>query len=533
MSDTATEHASELAPHEFARWAWRQLTSMRTALLLLLLLALVAIPGSVLPQTSVDARAVEAYRLDHPELAPWLERLGLFNTYSSVWFSAVYLLLMISLVGCIVPRTITYAKAFRARPPRAPANFGRMPASVVRDVEVTDVAAAIERARAALASTGFPRAGLRGARIDVVERTVGDEVVTELSAESGHLREVGNLLFHLAVVGVLIGVAVGSLIGYRGSAIVTEGDGFSNVLTQYDDFASGALFDRESLPPFALHVDAVDARFQLTGPQRGAPRSFAARGTWTAGTGAQGAQRFGIRVNHPLKIGRTSVYLIGQGYAPVFKVTDAKGDVVFDDAVPFLPSDGTYTSSGVVKVPDAQPEGIGFQGFFLPTAVNTGGDEAPVSAFPAAANPFVGLFAFRGDLGLDTGRPQSVFMLDKARLKQLENRDGTPFRVSLTPGQVADLPGGGSIQFVEIRQFARLQIGSSPLAWLPLGATIIGVAGLVLSLLVRPRRTWVRVSRTVIEVAALDRIARGVGDLDDHVRRIAEAVRPNRSQEDT
>src|SRR5206468_196038 len=112
--------------------------------------------------------------------------------------------------------------------------------------------------------------------------------------------------------------------------------------------------------------------------------------------------------------------------------------------VPFLPSDGTYTSSGVVKVPDARPAGLGFQGFFLPTAIITGKAEAPISAFPAAANPFVGLFAFRGDLGLDSGAPQSVFLLDKTRLKQLKNKDGTPFRVSLSPGQVADLPGGGS-----------------------------------------------------------------------------------------
>lgn len=515
MSDHVDGSAPELSRREFARWIWRQLTSMRTALLLLLLLALVAIPGSVLPQASVDARAVEAYRLDHPELAPWLERLGLFDTYTSVWFSAVYLLLMVSLVGCIVPRTIAYAKAYAARPPRAPANFSRMPASSVHDVEVADVAAAVERARAALAGARF-----LGARVDVVER----DGVTELSAESGQLREFGNLLFHLAVVGVLVGVAVGSLFGYRGAAVVTEGDDFSNVLTQYDDFSSGGLFDREALPPFAFHVGAVDARFQLTGPQRGAPRSFAARGTWSAGTAAEEEKPFNIRVNHPLKIGRTSVYLIGQGYAPVFKVTDAEGDVVFEDAVPFLPSDGTYTSSGVVKVPDARPQGLGFQGFFLPTAISTGKTEAPISAFPAAANPFVGLFVFRGDLGLDTGQPQSVFMLDKTRLKQLKTKDGTPFRVSLSPGQIADLPGGGSIQFVELRQFARLQISSSPFAWLPLGATILGLAGLVLSLLIRPRRTWVRVSRTVIEVAALDRIARGGRDLDDHVRRVADAV---------
>ncbi|HUQ00103.1 MAG TPA: cytochrome c biogenesis protein ResB [Aeromicrobium sp.] len=511
MTTRDDETAPELSRTEFARWIWRQLTSMRTALVLLLLLALVAIPGSVLPQASVDARAVEAYRLAHPALAPWLDRLGVFHTYSSVWFSAVYLLLMTSLVGCIVPRTFAYAKSFAARPPKAPANFTRMPASATTDVDASP-ATVVGRARTALGR----------ARVDVVER---DDVI-EISAESRQLRELGNLLFHLAVVGVLVGVAVGSLLGYRGSAVVTEGDDFSNVLTQYDDFASGALFKPESLPPFTFHLAAVDARFQLTGPQRGAPRYFAARGT------LGGGKPFTIRVNHPLTIGGTSVFLIGQGYAPVFKVTDAKGDVVFEDAMPFLPSDGTYTSSGVVKVPDARPDGLGFQGFFLPTAITTGKGEAPISAFPAAANPFVGLFVFHGDLGLDDGLPQSVFSLDKSRLKQFKNSDGTPFRVSLTPGQVADLPGGGSIEFVEVRQFARLRIGSAPLAWLPLSATILGVAGLVLSLMIRPRRTWLRIrpanaagaSRTVVEIAALDRIGRGGGDLEAHVRRVADAL---------
>src|SRR5689334_6727712 len=134
MSDAASD-APELSRREFARWAWRQLTSMRTALLLLLLLALVAIPGSVLPQVSVGARAVETYRLQHPELAPWLDRLGLFHTYTSVWFSAVYLLLMTSLIGCIIPRTIAYARTFAARPPKAPANFERMPASETIELE--------------------------------------------------------------------------------------------------------------------------------------------------------------------------------------------------------------------------------------------------------------------------------------------------------------------------------------------------------------------------------------------------------------
>ena len=56
------------------RNAWRQLTSMRTALVLLFLLAVAAIPGSVLPQRSVNREKVAGYFAAHPKLAPWLER---------------------------------------------------------------------------------------------------------------------------------------------------------------------------------------------------------------------------------------------------------------------------------------------------------------------------------------------------------------------------------------------------------------------------------------------------------------------------
>ncbi len=75
------------------RNSWRQLTSMRTALTLLFLLAIASIPGSVLPQRAVSAQAVSDYFRDHPDLAPTLDRLGAFDAYASVWFSAIYVLL--------------------------------------------------------------------------------------------------------------------------------------------------------------------------------------------------------------------------------------------------------------------------------------------------------------------------------------------------------------------------------------------------------------------------------------------------------
>lgn len=338
--------APSLGNREFGRWVWRQLTSMRTALMLLLLLALAAVPGSLFPQRSVDPRQVENYFIQNPTTAPTLDAIGLFAVYSSPWFSAIYLLLMVSLVGCIIPRTGVYARALRSRPPRAPRNFSRLPASehFETDRSVSDVLAAGRKA-------------VGRARVDVVtdDASVGETGGTsggetgEVRAEKGYLREAGNLVFHISLVVVLIGVAAGTLFGYRGGAIVTEGSGFSNSLTQYDEFTAGPLFDTADLPPFSLALDDFVAEFQLDGPQRGAPRTFEANGTYVPEPGDD-EKPFSIRVNHPLTIDGTSIFLVGQGYAPVVKVTDADGNVAFNGAVPFLPNDGTYTSSGVIKV---------------------------------------------------------------------------------------------------------------------------------------------------------------------------------------
>lgn len=501
--------ASELAPVEFLRWAWRQLTSMRTALLLLLLLAVAAVPGSFIPQSGVDARSVQTYYLDHPKLAPILEKLGMFSVFSSPWFSAIYLLLMVSLIGCILPRIKVYSKALRSRPPKAPRNFSRLPASVEiqTDATIDEVVAA-------------SRSALRRARIDVIE----GEGTVEIRSEKGYLRELGNLIFHTSIVIALIGVAISTLWGFRGNVILIEDDGFSNTLSQYDEFSSGSLFNPATdLEPWSLELDDMLTRFYVEGAQRGAPKLFRATGTYRE-AGVESDRDFSIRVNHPLSVGSDGVFLVGQGYAPVIRVTDATGTVVFDRAVPFLPADSTYTSTGVVKVPDADGEQLGFQGFFLPTAFSSDPEKASVSVFPGALNPRIGMNLWTGDLGLDDDVAQSVYSLDTTKMTQVKDGDGN-FRIDLGPGESQKLPGGGTIEFVELKQFARFQIGHTPFVWLPLFGVGVAIVGLMASLMVRPRRTWIRArrdgSRTVVEVAALDRVPRDdlPADLDDFLSR--------------
>ena len=100
---------------------------MKIALFLLLLLAAAAIPGSIYPQRSADPNGVALYFKNNPELAKFLDTLQLFDVYASSWFSAIYLLLFISLIGCLLPRIAVHYKALRELPPEAPTNLSRLP----------------------------------------------------------------------------------------------------------------------------------------------------------------------------------------------------------------------------------------------------------------------------------------------------------------------------------------------------------------------------------------------------------------------
>ncbi|HLK95859.1 MAG TPA: cytochrome c biogenesis protein ResB [Nocardioidaceae bacterium] len=507
-----------VSTRELGRWAWRQLTSMRTALLLLLALALAAVPGSLVPQQGVDSLKVAQFMLRHPDLSPWFERLGLFSVYSSPWFAAIYLLLMVSLIGCVVPRTVVYARALRARPPRTPSRLDRLPAYVSYETDrapagvLTDAEGLLRRQRFRTDRDGGSAPGTAAGSV---------------RAEKGYLRETGNLVFHGSLLIVLVGVAVGALWGYRGSVIVVEGQGFSNTLTQYDEFTSGALSGAESLPPFSLSLDQMTAEFQTEGEQAGQPKLFEASGTVTPAPG-EAAEDFDIEVNHPLTVDGTSVFLLGSGYAPEITVRDGAGDIAFSGPVAFLPADSSYVSEGVVKAPDAQPEQLGLEGLFLPWAVQ-GSDGISRSLFPEPANPELDLFVYTGDLGLDDGGPQSVFALDKDDLELVEGADGETLRLALTPGERVRLPDGlGSVSFDGVREFARFQVASTPLSWLPLAGLVLAVTGLTGSLFIRPRRIWVRAravgDRTVVEVAGLDRVSGGelATDLDDVVARLRD-----------
>ena len=477
-----------LGPVGWARWAWRQLTSMRTALLLLLLLAVAAIPGSVLPQRNIDAGRVSDYLARHSTIGPWLDRVSLFDVYASPWFASVYLLLLVSLVGCVVPRSRAHWQALRTPPPRTPARLTRLPVhtEVIVDAGPDEVAAAL-------------RAVLRRRRYRLRRQADGDGGA--VSAQRGQLRETGNLLFHTALIVVIAAVGARYLWGWRGDVIVPAGQTFASTASGYGTLSSGPFVDTGTLPPFSVRVDRMDVTFEdrASGAQFGAPRDFIADTTTTTGPKAAPVRQR-LTVNNPLSLSGTSVFLLGNGYAPVVTVRDKEGNILYREPTPFLPQDNNYRSVGAIKVSAAAPKQLGFTGMFLPTAAidPTAG---PVSVFPDTRAPALVLTMFEGEI-FPAGRPQSVYSLKTDGMSQVRTPDGQPLRLWLTPGKTVTLPGGrGTITLEGVERFAGLSVRYDPGKGLALVGALTALGGLVLSLTIRRRRVFARLESLPVGAA--------------------------------
>ncbi|ALV47062.1 cytochrome C biogenesis protein ResB [Arthrobacter alpinus] len=484
------------------RWAWRQLTSMRTALFLLLLLAVGAVPGSLFPQRSSAPSEVTQYLKDNPGSGPIMDWFKLFDVYSSPWFAAIYLLLFTSLIGCVIPRAKIHWKAMRSAPPRTPKRLSRLAeygTVTIPAANAIDAETAVKDAAAALKQRGY--------RVDVRDL---DTDRPSVGAEIGFLREVGNLLFHTAMIGVLAAIAYSGLFGYSGQRVLVEGETFVNTLSSYDTFTPGTNFSDDTLSPYSAQLEKLAVKYdRSTEAHYGQPLDFNATLKVKDGPDAESETKT-LKVNEPVGIGGTNIYLVGNGYAPVVTVKDGEGNVSFQGPVITIPTDGAYTSLVVIKVPDAKPNQLGFVGFFLPTALV---DDKGVAfgSDPDPFNPQLNLNAYTGDLGLDSGVPRNVYTLDTSTLTEINSRNLDAGGITLAPGQSYNLPGNnGTISFDGIKRFAALDIRHDPGQVYVLIFAVLALAGLIASLFFNRRRVWVRTGnhpdgRTMVEFGLLAR----------------------------
>ncbi|MGI8868382.1 MAG: cytochrome c biogenesis protein ResB, partial [Mycobacteriales bacterium] len=380
---------------------WRRLTSMRTALVLLLVLAMAALPGSLLPQQRLNPFKVAAFLRQHPTLGPIYQRLGFFDVFAAPWFAAVYLLLFVSLIGCLIPRLRLHLRALLRRPPAAPSRLDRLPHQ--RGFDAATPTTQLHAAALALLRRKHWR----------IRRGTEPAGVLTISAEKGYLRETGNLIFHLALVLLLLGMAIGKLYGYSGTVVVQANAGFCNTVSQFDSFSAGPWVNQARLTPLCVTLKKFSADYTSAG----IASQFRADIAYTTNRDGTDATPYRLEVNHPLRRGGNRLYLLGHGFSPQFTIRDPAGDVFDRVSAPFLPQDGNLTSSGVLKLPDARPQQLAIEGVFAPSAIFDPAGRL-VSASPVPNRPAIAIFVDRGDLGLDAGQPQSVYSIDPAQFSR-------------------------------------------------------------------------------------------------------------------
>lgn len=173
--------------------------------------------------------------------------------------------------------------------------------------------------------------------------------------------------------------------------------------------------------------------------------------------------------------------------------------------VQFRPTDVfTFLSSGVMRfdppagmypdLAERRQHQIAIEGNFAPTARWAGpnGDQLQ-SAFPSMDDPAVSVDVYVGDAGLDTGRPQNVFVLDQSLVA--DGRLEKVSRVQLTPGSEATVDTGDGevkVRFDGAAEYANYQISRDPTQVWALLAAAVMLAGLAGSLAIKRRRIWVR-----------------------------------------
>ena len=472
------------------RVAWRRLTSMRTALILLFLLAVAAVPGSLLPQRPLNPSKTSAYIKAHGWWGRFLDAIGMFDVFGSVWFAAIYLLLFVSLIGCLIPRIRVHARALARKPLPAPRNLDRLPES-----------ASIETADSPETYAAAARAAL-GRRWRVAQRTEPSGAVT-LSAEKGYSRETGNLIFHIALLVSLVLIVVGQLYKYEGQVIVQQGSGFCNTVSQYDTWNPGRLAAEGRVRPAPFCITDMN-KFTATYSAVGEPLQFRADITYQP-TVNSAPRRTSITVNHPLRLEGDRVYLLNHGYAPNLTITMPDGTVRHDHQ-PFLASNASTLLSEGAFAEAGKPgadQDIGISGIFAPNPVDEGNGKIG-SASPQVTDPELSIFVYEGDLS-GSGAPHTVYTLDTSKMTRIG-------KGNLNVGQTLKLPHGVSVRFDGWIPWATFQVSHDPAQGYLLFSALAMVLGLLGSLGVRRRRLWLRITPAAAENEGAPTVV-GVGGL--------------------
>ncbi len=301
-----------VSPWDVLDQVWRTFTSMRTALVLILALAILALVGTLVVQAPAGLQSdaedyaawLDSLRPKYGGWVPVLDRLQFLAVFQSIWFKAILVGLTTSILACSVNRFRgLWRIAVHPRTKMTGTFYDRAPHSETLAVDVAHMAA-VEVTGHVLASRRY--------------RTVieADGDVVHVYADRFRWAPFGTQIAHLSLVLILIGALVGSAFGFRNNELavtvgstadVGGGTGLTVMARRFSDTyntANGAPSDYAS--DLVLYRNGTEVAHQT------------------------------IRVNEPMSFEGIGFYQSFFGPAALVQVADTEGKVLYEAGVPLL-----------------------------------------------------------------------------------------------------------------------------------------------------------------------------------------------------
>ena len=438
----------------FYKW----LRSMRTAMIMLLLLAVASIMGTLVPQIGPAPQNVQGFIDKYPTLGPLFDRLEFFDLYGSWWFQLLVVFLLARLVSCILPRTKAIIKRMTASPQKSSeAALRRLPNHV--EVKTTlDQKAALEASRAVLKGRGFKA------------KELPDTDGTQLFARKGRWGEVGSLFFHYSIILMIVAAVFGKLYGFEGAAYIIEGQRWVEGHLNYDQLQEGKMF-RPNDPHRGFEIQVNDFTALYHDDENYFPKDYITDLTVIDDGVVVKEQK--IRVNTKLIYKGVKFYQSSYGWAPHLTITknitnDAgvvEEDLMYDAPTIFFGD--AYVANRTFSIP-ANPD---------PSDL----DQLWVDA------------QFSPDLDPKNLQPRSPYLDQRALSVRLmvgpsQREVGQNF---ILPGVEKTTIGDYTISMPEVKEWTGLQINSDPGVLYVYIAFTMMVLGIVTAFYISHRRMWV------------------------------------------
>jgi len=185
----------------YALREWKTLARMRTAIILLGIVAGLSIVATLLPQKALQPEKASAYLQAHQTLGPVWDQLGLFSVYESWPLLLAAGLMYISLGNCVLTRGRALYRRWRRKLPRNHQFIG----------------------------------------------------------------EAGSLVFHLSFFVLLGGILYGKAFGFTAFVNVVEGQSVIEARPSYDQVEEGLFFGADQHKGYEVRVDSFNASYYANG----------------------------------------------------------------------------------------------------------------------------------------------------------------------------------------------------------------------------------------------------------------------------